>query len=1042
MRNFGHVCVAALIGVAGAVDFNRDIRPILSENCLFCHGPDKEHREADLRLDRREDALADRDGVRAVVPGDLAASEAWQRIVTDDPEELMPPPKSNKRLTVAQKDLLKAWIEEGAEWTEHWAFVPPVKRPVPDGVHPIDHFIRTRLAGHGLSPSPPAEPRVLARRLHLDLIGLPPTPEALRGFEAAHAKDPAGATTALIDQLLASQHYGERMALTWLDAARYGDTSVMHADGPRDMWPWRDWVVRAYNDNKPYDVFTVEQLAGDLLPEATVAQQIASGFNRNHATSDEGGAIAEELRVQYVTDRVRTTANVWMGLTMECAQCHEHKYDPISQEEYYQFYAFFNNHADPGMQTRRGNQSPVVNVVAEADHQRLAEVRGQIKTLDEAVKAARRGDADGLAEWRKPTGDAPGPEAAEPKDLKHLFSPEGVVDSVAVDLVSGKLGAVESRFGAAATNDARQAIKLNGKGSAVFGDFPDYDFRKQAFTFAAWLKVPAGANGAVFSDMDTKAKYRGYDMWLQGGAVGTHIINSWPNNAIKVVSAKPLRPDVWQHVVITYDGKGKADGVAIHVDGEAVETKVEQGKLSGSTKSSAPFRIGGRTPGANPSCDADDIRIYLRVLGAEEIRQVAGDPVARARATAQKERSGEQKRIVDESFLVNSAPYRDSVAKLAKARKEEKELLTGKTTSMVMADNPPDRARKTYMLDRGAYDAPRKDREITPGVPAVLPALAPEAPRDRLALARWLVREDHPLTARTAVNLVWQTLFGEGLVATPSDFGAQGAYPSHPELLDWLAVDFREHGWDIKRLVRLICESRTYQQSSRVTPELLAGDPDNLLLARAPRFRLQAELVRDNALAVSGLLNPAMGGPGVKPYQPPGLWAEVGLGGNPKFKQDSGDKLHRRGIYTYWKRSAPAPSMVLFDAPTREICTMKRPRTNTPLQALATMNDIQFVEAARHLAERMLRREGDDAARFAHGYELATGALPDAPTLDDLRGVHDRAMRVFGADEERARALLAVGESKRDESFVPAEHAAMTVVANVLLNLDQCLTRE
>ena len=1046
----------AVIFPLQAVDFNRDIRPILSENCVMCHGPDEAHRKADLRLDLKESAFTERDGSRAVVPGDLKASSLWTHITSTDPDELMPPPKSKKKLTPAQKNLLRAWIESGAEWTDHWAFVLPKKEALPARANPIDHFIGTRLKQDKLDFSPPADPRTLARRLHLDLHGLPPSPADVHRFVTAYQRDPHAAVASRIHELMASPHFGERMAVMWLDAARYGDTSVMHADGPRDMWPWRDWVVKAWNDNMPFDQFSIEQLAGDLLPDATLGQKIASGFNRNHATSDEGGAIAEELRVQYVVDRVRTTANVWMGLTMECAQCHDHKYDPISMEEYYQFYAFFNNHADPGMQTRRGNQAPTVNVVTEPDHERLVKVRADIKTFEAKKNETRKADPKALAEWRRPknassktslesaTPEKPvQPPQPEPKNLKHYFSSEGVFDGLAADLLTGHLGVIEKPFGKPDPKAERSGIQLNGQSTAAFSDFPDYDFNNRPFSFSAWLNVPKGANGAVFSDMDVSKKYRGWDLWLQGGAVGTHVINSWPGNALKVVSEAPLKANTWQHVVITFDGKNKAAGVTIYIDGAPVKTQVEADKLKGSTKSAAPFRIGGRSPGAIPTCQVDEIRIYQRSLSSNEVQTVAGDFLDRARATEEAKRDAQQKKSLDESYYLSLKPYREAVTKLSKARKEEKDLTTGKSTTMVMADNPPNRMRKTYMLSRGAYDAPMQDREFTPGVPSALPSLPTNAVPNRLALAQWLFRSDHPLTARVAVNLVWQTIFGSGIVTTPGDFGAQGAYPSHPELLDWLAVDFRENGWDVKRLIRQMLTSRTYRQASHVSPALLKKDPDNVLLARAPRFRLQAEFVRDNALAVSGLLNPQLGGPGVKPYQPPGLWAEVGLGGNPKFKQDTGDKLWRRSLYTYWKRSAPAPSMALFDAPTREICTMKRPRTNTPLQALVTMNDVQFVEAARHLAVRMLHEGGKtEAEHHAYGYELATGHPPSANTANVLARVQAAARETYEATPEQAKALLEVGDSKVDGTIPSTQLAATTVVASLLLNLDATLTRE
>jgi len=660
-----------------------------------------------------------------------------------------------------------------------------------------------------------------------------------------------------------------------------------------------------------------------------VQQKIASGFNRNHATSDEGGAIPEELRVEYVVDRVRTTANVWMGLTMECAQCHDHKYDPISQEEYFQFFAFFNNHSDPGMQSRKGNQAPVVEVLTEIDADALAAARAKEKTAVDGRKNARAKLAAELRNWLKPTAHNPEPAGPGIKDLRHVFSTATIQPTHAVEPISAKAGTFQGKLGKA-KKDERQAIILNGKTAISFDAFPNHDFNKTPFTFSAWVNVPKGAGGAIFSDMDVGAKYRGYDLWLQGGHIGSHIINSWPNNAVKVVTAKPLTPNEWHHVVVTWDAKQSSDGLHIYVNGEAVEMKVEAKKLTGTTTSKAPFRIGARSSGANSSCKVDDIQIYTRVLDERERALVARNPVEVARAQPETARSGNEKKLLNETFLVGSAPYQKALKAETAAKAKVESLVTSKATSMIMGDLPENKMRKTFILDRGAYDAPKKERAIEAGVPAVLPPIATNAPANRLTLARWLFEDEHPLTARVTVNQLWQIFFGRGLVETPGDFGSQGAFPSHPALLDWLATDFRDHGWDMKRLVKQVVTSRTYLQDSRVVAASVAKDPDNKMLGRAPRFRLQAELIRDNALSLAGILNREVGGPGVKPYQPPGLWAEVGLGGNPKFKQDKGDKLYRRSIYTYWKRSAPAPSMQIFDAPTREACIMNPCRPWSP----------------------------------------------------------------------------------------------------------------
>ena len=1029
---------------AEEIDFARDIRPILSENCIYCHGPDEEHRKADLRLDLKEHALANRDGIIAFAAGDLAASESWHRITSDDPDELMPPPKSNKKLTSEQKDLIKRWIESGAEWTEHWAFVAP-KAPAPSDKPTIDRFIQAKLGEKGLQPSPEADRRTLLRRLSFDLTGLPPTPAEVKAFLDDPSPD---AYQKQVDRLLASKYFGERMAVMWLDAARYGDTSVMHADGPRDMWPWRDWVVNAFNQNQPYDQFSIEQIAGDLLPEPTLAQQIASGFNRNHPSSDEGGAIAEELRVSYVVDRVKTTSNVWLGLSMECAQCHDHKYDPIAQREYYQFYAYFNNTTDPGMQTRKGNQAPMVEVISEVEEDKLAQINEKLKDATDLVAKTDATTRAAYAKWPTQLNgkEAPATDAKAPyAELRHYYPLDEPAGLALIDVIKRKDAITTTTSVKTVERTPNQrGIALDGRTAFEADDFSEFD-NKSALTFSAWLKLDSLVSGAVFAKMDDKKNYRGYDFWLESGRPGTHLISSWSGNGIKVVSDTALTPGKWQHVAVTYDGSGEAKGVSVYIDGKAVPTKLIGGKkLTGTMKNDVPFRIGGRSTSAFFKGAVDDIRIYERALKPGEIPSLQRDLIGEAHRTEPAKRTPEQKNLSYHHYLSSTAnAYRRDLAAKVAASLEKKTLLSGKTTTMVMADNPPDKMRPTYLLNRGAYDQPDEKTVILPGIPAILPPLPTDAPANRLGLAKWLFADEHPLTSRVAVNQLWQLLFGTGIVATPADFGSQGAFPSHPELLDWLAVDFRESGWDVKRMIRQIVMSATYRQSSDVPPGHLEADPNNRFLAHAPRFRLAAEFIRDNALDLSGLLlRDEIGGPGVKPYQPPGLWAEVGLGGAPKFVQDKGDKLFRRSLYTYWKRSSPPPAMLIFDAPTRETCILQRPITNTPLQALAAMNDIQMIEASRHLAERVIGEGGaSPESRAAFAFGLATAREPNSRELSALLDVYRGSVEKYRATPEIALELLSAGESKRNESLDPADHAAWTIVASLLLNLDEVLTR-
>lgn len=1031
------------------IDFARDIRPILSENCIYCHGPDEEHREADLRLDLKDHAFANKDGIAAFVAGDLEKSEAWHRIITDDEIDLMPPPDSNKQLTSEQKDLLKRWIESGAEWTEHWAFVTPEK-PQPPTVEsaeasPIDRFVLARQQTKNLAPSSEADRRTLIRRLSFDLTGLPPTREEVDAFLADQSPD---AYEKLVERLLGSKHFGERMATYWLDAARYGDTSVMHADGPRDMWPWRDWVVKAFNANQPFDQFSIEQIAGDLLPDASVSQKVASGFNRNHPSSDEGGAIPEELRVSYVVDRVKTTSNVWLGLSMECAQCHDHKYDPISQKEYYSFYAYFNNTADPGMQTRKGNQVPVIEVVTEVEEDKLDALEKKITETSATATKAEEAARAAFAKWPRQLSGKANPLKDSAKafnKLRHYYSLDEPSGLTLIDLIQRK-DAVTVDAGLVTTERGENARGLTFDGRRLFeaNDFPGYDYKTQ-LTFSAWLKLDSLVSGAVFAKMDEDQSYRGYDLWLEKGRPGTHLISKWPENAIKVAADQPLTVGKWQHVAVTYDGSGEAKGVKVFIDGKLVPSSQVGGKkLTATMKNDVMFRIGGRSKTASFMGAADDIRIYDRVLPEAEIPSLTRDLAAEAFATDPAKRTAEQKKIAYHSYLSSTAgTYRRDLAAKVDAERAKTKLLDGKTTVMVMQDNPADKMRATYRLNRGAYDQPIEDEVIEAGIPAALPPLPDDAPANRLGLARWLFAENHPLTSRVAVNQIWQLFFGTGLVETPADFGSQGAFPSHPELLDWLAVDFRENGWDVKRLITQVVTSQTYRQASDLRPGDLDADPNNRFLARAPRFRLPAEFIRDNALDLAGiLLRDEIGGPGVKPYQPPGLWAEVGLGGNPKFVQDHGDKLYRRSLYTYWKRSAPPPAMQIFDAPTRETCVLKRPVTNTPLQALAAMNDVQMIEASRHFAERILAEGGKTAeTRAGFAFESATAREPNSRELSALLDVYRDSLEKYRAKPEMATDLLSAGESKRNESLDAPDHAAWTLVASLVLNLDEVLNR-
>ncbi|MFT5299953.1 MAG: hypothetical protein ACI87E_000036 [Mariniblastus sp.] len=1024
------------------VDFNRDIRPILSDNCFLCHGPAESTREADLRLDVREAAVDS----GALIPGKPNESEIVERVYSDDEDLVMPPVDSNKRLTNKQRELLKQWVAEGAEYQEHWSFVAPQKSTQLDSDKSIDHFVEKTLHAEGLNFSPQADLRTLIRRVTFDLTGLPPTLAEVDSFlKDATAGGVDVAFEAVVDRLLATSAYGERMALAWLDAARYGDTSVMHADGPRDMWPWRDWVINAYNANMPFDQFTVEQLSGDLIPDATVEQKIASGFNRNHATSDEGGAFPEELRVDYVVDRVQTTATVWLGLTLECAQCHDHKYDPLSQEEYYKFFAYFNNTADPGMQTRNGNQSPTVDVIDKIRAGKLAELMTKIEATKKQRDEYKASVETTFVAWAKIATEkatADDNPVKELTGLTHWFPLDETDGKELKNKVTGSIATLEKGKLTAGEREGNKTLKLDGRTSFLCTEKVPELKRNNPFSFAAWIKYDGKSGGAVFSKMDVAQNHRGYDLWIQGSNIGTHIINSWPGNALKVVSTDALKANTWQHVVVTYDGRAKADGVKIYIDGKLSKNKVEQDSLTRSITAKVPFKIGSRSEGANWKGEVDDIRIYDRSLQSEEVSLAKGDVIGGILGTATKERTESQVETLRNYFLANEdTKYRKLSTALANVSKQHANLNAKPMTTMVMKDNPKDKMRMTYVLDRGQYDSPNKEKTLQPGVPAALPALVEDSPQNRLGLAQWLVRPDHPLTARVAVNRYWMILFGNGLVRTVGDFGAQGVPPSHPELLDWLAVDFVESKWDVKRMLKQIVMSKAYRQSSRQEKLHLEKDPTNRLLARAPRFRLQGEFIRDQSLALSGLLFDSVGGPSVKPYQPVNIWNEVSINKGLRYTQDKGEKLYRKSMYTYWKRSAPMPNMMIFDAPSREKCVVQRARTNTPLQALVTLNDPQFVEAARALAQRLIKTETNESKRIDLAYQLATARHVTQRELEVLLNLLADQRKRFVTDPESAKKFLAVGDSKRDESIDIIEHAAWAVIAQIILNLDETLSR-
>ena len=995
----------------GEVRFNRDIRPILADHCFQCHGPDTARRKAELRLDTEDGAKA------ALVPGKPLESELVRRITAKDADERMPPAKFARPLSPQQVELLRRWVQQGAKWEKHWAFIAPERPPLPVtkvGVsHPIDAFTVARLEREGLSLSPEAPRHTLIRRMSFDLTGLPPTPEEVTAFEKDASPD---AVSRLADRLLASPRYGERMAWRWLEAARYADTNGYQTDAERDMWRWRDWVIEAYNRNLPFDRFTVEQIAGDLLPNPTLDQRIATGFNRNHRGNAEGGIIPEEYAAEYVADRVETTATVWLGLTVGCCRCHDHKYDPLLQKDYYRLFAFFNNVPEKGRAVKFGNSPPFIKAPTRDQQRRLAELDARCDAADgRVVRLAGEANA-AQARWEA---------IVNPATLPAWAPNRGMVAHWPFDDEANAPG----RIG--------KALDLDGKRFADGGDAGGFGFDDR-FTLAAWIN-PTKPDGAIVSRMGEEPRADGYGVGLVNGKLHVHLTKRWLDDALRLETVDELPLGKWSHVAVTYDGSRLAAGVKVYVNRSEAPTRVLLDELNQSFDTKEPFRIGsGGGPASRFTGLIDDVRVFNRVLDRPEVRILAV-PTTPAEIVAKppERRTDAEADKLRMYFLNHAAPLavREADDALRDAVEARRAFWDAVPTVMVMEELPT--PRDTFVLKRGEYD--KHGEKVGPAIPGVFQRSAPPGRSTRLELAKWLVSPANPLTARVVVNRMWQLHFGTGLVKTVEDFGTQGDYPSHPELLDWLAVEF-QRDWDVKRLHKLIVTSATYRQSSRSTPELRGRDPGNRLLAYFPRQRLSAEMLRDQALATSGLLVEKQGGPSVKPYQPAGLWQELtGVG---DYTPDAGEKLYRRSLYSFWKRTVAPPALVVFDAPARETCWVRETRTNTPLQALTLLNETGFVEAARNLAQRSMLEATTTDSRITLAFRRVTGRAPTDAELLLLRdGLADHRER-FAANPVAARKLLAVGDSKPDPKLDPVELAAYTLVCNTLLNLDEVVTKE
>jgi hypothetical protein len=1026
------------------IEYNKHIRPILTENCFSCHGPDSASREAGLRLDIREEAIA----AGAIVPGKSSESEMIARIFSESPKKVMPQPKTHKKLTPAQKELLKRWVDAGAEYQPHWAFIPP-KRPAVPTVknqawvrNPIDAFVLAELERVGLSPAPEADRRTLARRMALDLIGLPPTPEQVEAYVNDKAPN---ADERFIEMLMKSPHWGEHRGRYWLDAARYGDTHGIHFDNYREMWSYRDWVIDAFNRNMPFDQFTIEQLAGDLLPNRTLEQLIATGFNRCNITTNEGGVIGEEYLVLYTRDRVETTASVWLGLTASCAPCHDHKYDPLSQKDFYRLAAFFNNTTQGAMDGNIKDTPPVVQVPLRQDRERFAQLNQEIGQLQAKLNERKNSIKPDLQNWLNQTR----PEAVReklPSDQLHLHAAfdEGKGDEVRIrinrDTTPVKL---QGGFGWAAGQVADKALRFAPNVNLSLPTVGDFE-KDQPFSYGAWVFVPRGnVTGAVFARMDEAAGFRGWDLWLAGGKVSAHLLHRWPDDGIKVRAEMPLTENQWHHIFVTYDGKGKAAGVQIYINGIVQTARVhEADSLRSSIRTNVPFKLAQRNNSGQIGPALQDVRIYQRALSADEVAQIArGTRAAFALQQPADRRTPQQLEELAAYYLAVEDPVTREVSQQLNLKLAEQTAIRSRgTVAHVMQERPT--PPEAYVLTRGEYD--KRGERVTPGVPAFLPPMPKDAPLNRLGFAHWLLQPEHPLTARVTVNRFWQEVFGQGLVSTTGDFGLAGASPSHPELLDWLAVEFRESGWNVQHLFKLMLTSATYRQAALVTKDRLEKDPANRLYSRGPRFRLDAEMIRDYVLAASGILVPKIGGPSVKPYQPEGVWEAVAMiGSNTRdYRRDSGENLYRRSLYTFWKRAAPPAMLEVFNAPNREFCTVKRERTNTPLQALATLNDIQYIEAARFLAERTMKQGGESVESrldFMARRILCRPLRPEEAKILDR--TYHALLAHYREQPAAARQLISVGESKADASLDVPTLAALTMTANQLFNLDEVLNK-
>jgi hypothetical protein len=1030
------LCVVASDAVADdSVTFNLDIRPILSDKCFFCHGPDNAKREADLRLDVREAAVSK----GAINLDNVSESEILKRISTDDPDLQMPPPAAKLgKLTEQEAATLKKWIEQGAKYEGHWSFIPLDQQAVKAKTSPqetarkIDELVRNGLTARGLKLQPSADRRTLIRRLSFDLTGLPPRVEDVETFVADQSAD---ATEKLIDRLLSTPQYGERMTVDWLDTARYADSYGFQVDREREMWPWRDWVAKSFNDNMPFDQFITWQIAGDLLPNASDEQILATAFNRLHQQESEGGSVEEEYRVEYVCDRVQTFATTFLGLTFECARCHDHKYDPITQKEYYQFFSIFQNVDEAGLYSYFTNSppTPALTMTDAAGKQRLNELQTAVVEIETKSAEFRESRRAAFEAWlMKPERSTT--ELNLPELARYEFETQDG-DKLASAIAGGSPANIRGENKLTPGHQGN-AIEFTGDDPV---DLPLGNFRREEpFSISLWLKTPDVKERAVVfhrSRAWTDAASRGYELLIEDGRLKWSLIHFWPGNAASIAAETPLTPGEWTHVVVSSDGSSRAAGLAIFVNGQPASTVIIKDQLSREITGGGGdnialgerFRDRGFKGGM-----IDDFRVFSRNLSQLEVLSTFNVATAKQNLQASADTINESLRnqLFEHFLLAQDPEWTAHQTALQTARSELAKFNDGLKEIMVMRELPE--PKKAYVLFRGEY-AQHRD-EVTAGTPAALSPFPEDAPKNRLGLARWLTDTRHPLTARVTVNRVWQSIFGRGLVRTSEDFGSQGARPLYPEVLDALAAQLISSGWDMKQLVRTIVLTEVYQQNSMADQQTMTDDPDNEWLARGPRFRLSAEMIRDNALAAAGLLNPAIGGAPVNPYEMTESFKPAAASG--------GDGVYRRSLYTNWRRTGPPPAMVAFDAPRRAVCTAKRERTDSPLQALILLNGIQYVEAARVLGESLHRdTDGDPARMVDQGCLRCLSRHPDAKEQEILVRLYEEQLQHFEANPTEADQLIRIGQKPPDASISAAKIAAATVLAQALLNHDECVVK-